>query len=46
MYNNFTDYDQAEKSFNHVLRIRKSLGQDEECHPDVLNASQVRQSIF
>jgi len=39
------DYDQAETCFNHVLRIRKSLRQDESNHPDVLNASKMESRI-
>ena len=39
------DYDQAETCFNHVLRIRKSLRQDEHNHPDVLNASKMESRI-
>lgn len=41
----FIDYDQAEQCFNHVLRIRKSLRQDEYNHPDVLNASKMESRI-
>lgn len=40
-----TDYDQAELCFNHVIRIRKSLRQDEFNHPDVLNASKMETRI-